>query len=189
MRDGPPGSLEAVEEACLSALTRAVHDKRSPLKWPVMATSSGAGGADARIVVLRGFDRAARRAEVWSDRRSQKVSDLTANPDAALLFFDRSKMVQIRARGRAQLLSSGAHWEAAFARASNAKLDDYTTQAAPGAALTGDEVVHDERLAAANFTVIQISVETADWLQLSREGHRRALLDWRNGAAHSWRVP
>jgi len=158
MPDAAPASLESVEVACLDALVRAAHDKRSPLRWPVLATARPENaGASARIVVLRDFQRSSRTAEFWTDRRSAKVAELDSCPRATLHFFDRSRMVQMRARGPAQTVTGGDDWTRA--------------------------------LAEENFTLLQVSIETLDWLSLSREGHARAFLDWREGAAHSWRVP
>lgn len=190
MPEGALGSLDAVEAACLDALVRAAHDKRSPLRWPVLATARPENaGASARIVVLRGFQRSSRTAEFWTDRRSDKVAELDSCPRATLHFFDRSRMVQMRARGPAQTVTSGADWENAFARARQAGLDDYTTQAAPGAPLGEAGLTRQLDLGEENFTLLKVSIETLDWLSLSREGHARALLDWRAGASHSWRVP
>jgi len=190
MPDAAPASLDAVEAACLDALVRAAHDKRSPLRWPVLATARPENaGASARIVVLRSFQRSTRTAELWTDRRSDKVSELDTCPLATLHFFDRSRMVQMRARGPAQTVTGGDDWAKALARARQAGLDDYTTQAAPGTPLGEAGITRQLDLAEENFTLLQVSIETLDWLSLSREGHARAFLDWREGAAHSWRVP
>jgi len=95
----------------------------------------------------------------------------------------------MRASGPAQTVTGGADWASAFARARQAGLDDYTTQAAPGALLGEAGITRQLDLAEENFSLLRVSIETVDWLSLSREGHARAVLDWREGASHSWRVP
>lgn len=141
------------------------------------------------MVVLRGFDRPSRTAEIWTDRRSEKVGELAADHRAGLLFFDRSRMVQMRASGTATIVTDGDGWQDAFERAGQAGLDDYTTRLSPGAELCEGEITRQISLARETFTQILVPIDQIDWLCLSREGHRRAHIDWRDGKDHSWRVP
>jgi len=189
MPDGKLESLEEVERTCLDALTRAALDKKSPMRWPTLVTAGLDRGAEAGIVVLRAFDREGRRASIWTDGRSAKVSELQADPSVTLLFFDKSKMMQMRARGTAEILTDGESWETAFAAAKSASLDDYTTKRPPGAPLSEEGITRELDLASDTFTLIRVALHQIDWLSLSRSGHQRALLDWQESASHSWRVP
>ncbi|MEO0815775.1 MAG: pyridoxamine 5'-phosphate oxidase family protein [Pseudomonadota bacterium] len=181
--------LAAVAQSCLDALTRAAHDKKSPLRWPVLISAGVNEGAEGRVVVLRGFDRTRRRVEIWTDRRSGKVMELRSDPFVSLLFFERAKMIQMRAKGRAEIVTDGEGWEKAFERANHASLDDYTTTSAPGDALNEADISRQISLAQETFTQILIEIDRIDWLHLSRDGHRRAFLDWRPDSDHSWRIP
>ncbi|MEM1149411.1 MAG: pyridoxamine 5'-phosphate oxidase family protein [Pseudomonadota bacterium] len=189
MPDPEADGLVKVSNACHDAFVRAANDKRSQLRWPLLVTRGVESGAEGRIVVLRRYDRATRTIEIWTDRRSRKVAELSADPNTSLVFFDRSKMVQMRANGVARIVFEGQEWEDAFARAGQASLDDYTTELAPGAELAETEITRQVSLAREMFTQILIRVDTIDWLSLSRDGHRRALIDWRDEGTHSWRVP
>ena len=182
-------SLDEIAGSCLDALVRGAHDKRSPLRWPVLMTAGLSGGGAGRMVVLRGFERASRTVEIWTDRRSDKVGELAADPRAVLLFFDRSRMIQMRASGIATLVTEGDGWQAALSRAGQTGLDDYTTAEPPRSELGEGEITRQISLARETFTQILLPIDQIDWLHLSRDGHRRAHIDWRDGKAHSWRVP
>lgn len=162
--------------AVLDMLTRAAKDRNAgPLRWPVLATAAEGAGADARMLVLRRFDRAARVLELHTDARAPKVAQLKADPRCALVFFDPRGKVQLRVQGRASVHEKDAMADTAFERAGKASLDDYRG-AAPGAALTGDESRSGE--ARANFAALRIAMVEADWLKLSRSGHERWRIDF-----------
>ncbi len=67
-----------------------------------LATVAADGAPDARIVLLKGVD--ARGFSFFTDYRSQKGRDLTAHPQAALVFFWVELERQVRIRGTVQKL-------------------------------------------------------------------------------------
>ncbi|XBQ17124.1 MAG: pyridoxamine 5'-phosphate oxidase family protein [Oceanicaulis sp.] len=161
----------------LDLLTRAANDRRSPLRWPVLATRGDDDGwPGARMLVVRAFDRTTLQIELHTDRRSAKCAALQTDPACALLFFDKGAMVQLRVDGRARVHAGGdPAADAAFARAPEGSLDDYRGPP-PGAA--PDAPGSDD--ARANFAAIRISLERADLLKISRDGHQRAFIDFRS---------
>lgn len=185
-------SLPSIEDWCLGQLARGALDRKSPFRWPVLASAGQGGGARARILVLRGFDRASRCFELWTDARSDKVGELRADPRCELFFFDASRMVQLRATCRAQLVSEGAGWEASFERACQAGLSDYSSALAPGSPINAPEAERDTSLAREHFLRLDLQLDRIDALLLSRDGHRRAVIDWTGATEHvpsrSWRV-
>ena len=169
--------------AVLDLLTRAANDRNAgALRWPVLATASDDHGADARMLVLRHFDREARVLELHTDSRAPKVAQLRANPACALLFFDHRSKVQVRVRGEARVHTDDAMADAAFARAPKGSLDDYRG-APPGARL--DQEPRRSEAARDNFAAIRIGMVQADWLTLSRSGHERALVDFSRDKAEA----
>jgi hypothetical protein len=158
----------------LDILTRAANERKSPWRWPVLVTR-GAPYPGARMLVVRKFDRRDRVVELHSDARSAKCAELMQDPACALMFFDKSAMVQLRVDGAAQVLT-GADAGPAFARAPAGSLDDYRGRApgddpdAPASAESDD--------ARANFAAIRITMERADLLSIGRDGHERRFVDF-----------
>lgn len=69
-----------------------------------LATVTSDGAPDARIVLLKGVD--ARGFSFFTDYRSQKGRDLTAHPQAALVFFWVELERQVRIRGTVRRLDA-----------------------------------------------------------------------------------
>ena len=59
--------------------------------------------SDGRIVVLRGVDEEEKKIWFHSDIRSSKVKILKSNPEATLLFYDKSEKIQLRIYGNTKI--------------------------------------------------------------------------------------
>lgn len=160
--------------AVLDILTRAANEPKSPWRWPVLVTR-GEAFPGARMLVVRAFDRAARTLELHTDGRSAKCAELRRDPACALVFFDKGSMVQLRVDGRARVLS-GTAAQAAFARAPDGSLDDYRGRAPGDDPASPQSAESDD--ARANFAAIEIGIERADLLAISRRGHGRRFVDF-----------
>ncbi|MGJ3232064.1 MAG: pyridoxamine 5'-phosphate oxidase family protein [Oceanicaulis sp.] len=168
--------------AVLDLLSRAANEKKSPLRWPVLATR-GEAFPGARMLVVRAFDRQARTIELHTDARSAKIAELKRDPSCALLFFDKASMVQLRIDAQAEILIGDAAG-AAFARAPHSSLDDYRGLA------SGDDPnaprSEDSEDARANFAAVRLTLQRADLLVIGRGGHERRFVDF-TGADPVWR--
>lgn len=180
------GGLEQV----LALIGRSVVDPKSAMRWPVLSTASAKGGGDGRIVVLRQFDRETLRLGVWTDGRSSKVSDLKVDPGASLLFFDAAKKLQIRTSGSVSIHIEGHEHAQALEKALQGNMADYSSIAGPGRVVDAPNAIAESNDAAANFVLLQLSIDVMDVLELSRSGHRRAWFEWTGDMlTASWRVP
>lgn len=180
--DGPGDAVRAVRDL----LTRAAHDRQAgALRWPVLASAARGGGADARMLVLRQFDRENGVLELHSDARSEKIAQLREQPCCTLLFFDARSNIQLGVRACARVHCGDEVARRAFAQAPEGSLDDYRG-AAPGARLDDNPARSDE--AEANFAVIRLVIEAADWLKLDRDGHRRWRVDFSGEAPAAWAI-
>lgn len=162
--------------AVLDMLTRAANDRNAgALRWPVLASAHDDRGADARMLVLRRFDRQTRILELHTDARAPKIAQLKTDPRCTLVFFDARSNVQLRVFGEAAVHMNDAHGDAAFERAPAGSLDQYRG-ARPGARLSDDpERSQDARY---NFAAIRVRMLEADRLNLSRSGHERHRVDF-----------
>jgi hypothetical protein len=166
---------DAVSKA-LDLLTRAAHDRKAAgLRWPVLATARSDGGVDARMLVVRAFDRAALSLDLHTDARSAKAGQLAGDPRCTLVFFQARARIQLRLTGEATLHTSDSAAAEAFARVPEGARDAYRG-AAPGAPLGGQTPRPDS--AQPHFALIRVQLRTADWLDLSGQGHERWLIDF-----------
>jgi hypothetical protein len=152
----------------------------------VLATRDGEG-ADARTVVLREADQAARTLRVFSDSRSAKVAQLLAHPQGTLVMWSSRLSWQLRLRVVLQVETDGLALASRWARLKlSPGAQDYLSPLAPGSVLDGSStaapVVHDR----GHFALISVEVQAIDWLELHGEGHRRACFD---AAGARWLAP
>ncbi|MEO1405313.1 MAG: hypothetical protein AAFV54_02320 [Pseudomonadota bacterium] len=189
MADGQFETLEDVDKWCVGQLVRAAVDKRSPFRWPILCTAGP--GPKGRVVVLRNFEQATRSLIFFTDKRSHKCEELRVHDGAECVFFDPKKMIQIRARGPVKTAITGPQVDQHFENVATHSWRDYAYSDAPGTPIDQwPSYSLEEAQALQNFCVLTMSVETLDWLNLSREGHQRALLNWSDsGPGHSWLVP
>ncbi len=177
-------TLDDVRRDLTSRLGRAAKDRRSPLHTPTVVTAD----VDARVMVLREFDASAWTLRFHTDTRAPKVASIEADPRMAVLFYDKSAKIQIRARGQGCVLREDEVTERAWANGSNfarrcylgdgpGTPSDTPTSGLPSK-LEGVEP-SDEQLAPAraNFAVLRIGLEQLDWLYLAHTGHVRARFD------------
>ena len=177
-------SLDQVRADIHARLAKAAKSRKSPMHTPVVATTD----ADARVMVLRAWDREARTLRFHTDARSPKVAAMRADGRVGVLFYDAPQKVQIRCRGTASVEQEGARADAAWGAASAFARRCYMG-AGPGseaaeptsglpASVEGHEPTAQDLLPAReNFAIVLVQVASADWLYLAHTGHRRARID------------
>lgn len=188
---GVPASLPEIEAWTSQALTRGAVDAKHAFHWPTFATVAADGAPKLRTVVLRRFDPGTYGLTFTTDRRTSKVAELTADARAAVHLYDPKARVQLRFSGHAEVLTEGPVWQEALARAQEGPLLDYTIAPSPGTPIAAPEDAQADAVAAEEtFAVIAFTPQTADYLRLSREGHRRARLDFSvDPMGATWLVP
>jgi hypothetical protein len=184
-------TLADIEHALWQELTRAPHDKHHEWRTPVLATVDG-NTADARTVVLREVDASAATLLFYSDARAGKLAQLQAAPLGTLVLWSRRLSWQLRLR---VALSADTDGLAVAARWAQLRLSpaaqDYLSPLPPGAEANPPSEAMAAALRTAppergHFAVLRARVLSTDWLELHRDGHRRARFD-ADGAR--WLVP
>ncbi len=147
----------------------------------------GPRGPEVRNIVVRGADRAVARLVMHTDRDSQKVAELQRDPAASLLVWNPDHQLQIRARGRVEVLGPWAADEI-WATLPFASKGNYGVAPVPGTPIAHAqdyERVPDR----ARLAVIALHVDEIDAVQLAEPHHIRArfreLDDW----AGQWLAP
>jgi pyridoxamine 5'-phosphate oxidase len=131
------------------------------------------GEAQARSVVLREVDAAARELLFFTDARSAKVAQMTAQPVGTLLCWSSRISWQLRLRVRLEIHTSGLKVSSRWARLKlTPAAQDYLSPLPPGSPVT--EAFEPERASRNHFAVVSAQVLHVDWLELHADGHRRA---------------
>ena len=181
-------------------LARAVQDRHHEWRTPVLATTQMGGAPNARtggvpnarVVVLREVDADLARLNIYTDSRSDKVSEIANHPDALLVFWSKRLSWQLRVRATMTVHTTGPLVDAAWERVrQTAAAGDYLSPAAPGSTLSAAPSSKDgtqptnpsNPTSQHHLAIIEAQIQEIDWLELARSGHRRARLradtwDW-----------
>ena len=139
---------------------------------------------DLRTVILRDFDE--HKPAIWfhSDRRSKKILHLEENENVSALFYDKSRKVQLRINGIADIEEDIEHnkkiWDSMKPESKLCYMGPYApsqkiSQFEPN---TLEKSAHDldkedEHLGLSRFCRIRITIKRLDWLKLDYKGHQR----------------
>ncbi len=177
-------SLSLIDTAIWQELQQAALHAGHEWRTMVLATIEEQV-AQARCVVLREVDAAARALVFYTDARSPKVEQMAAQPQGTLLCWSSHLSWQLRLSVTLEVETSGLGVSSRWARLKlTPAAQDYLSPLPPGSPMT--ERFEPERASRANFAVVTARVESTDWLELHADGHRRAYFD--DGSAH-WLQP
>jgi len=176
-------TLAAIEQAVWQELDASVRAAEHGWRVATLATLAG-GRADARSVVLREVEPAARRVIFYTDARSPKVRHLEADPEGTLVLWSRELGWQLRLAVTLEALSSGPEVAARWARLeATPAAQDYFAPQPPGSVIERPDAARGTR---GHFALVVASVRALDWTEIHPEGHRRALFD---AAGARWLQP
>jgi general stress protein 26 len=179
-------AYDALADEAWARLEQAGDDPNHPMRLLVMATVGATGSPEARLMVLRGANRRLGKLWFYTDGRSKKVEHLRQRPQITAVTWDAAMGVQLRLRGAATTDVSGALADQHWSQASMALRALYASPQAPGSPLHPPDPrlagmkrsmdAGDEATARSNFAVIEITLESIEWLQIVDEEQRRAIM-------------
>ena len=182
-----PQSLAEIEHAVWRGLGRATVDKHHAWRTPVLATVDEHGGVDARTVVLRELQADTRTLVIYTDARAAKVAQLQARATCTLVMWSAALGWQLRLRARVDVHTDGLAVTSRWARLrSSPAARDYMSPLAPGMPLDAGPPAAEPGALREHFAVLVAHVVDVDWLELHRDGHRRAQFD---ATGASWLAP
>lgn len=172
-------------------MVRGSVDRRSAFHTPVLATVGSDGRAQARTVVLRGFDPVSRVVRIHTDVRAGKVAAVRRDPRIALVFYDAGARLQVRADATVSLHVGDAVAAEAWARSAPMARTIYAGPEGPGARLDGPQRAPAGGEGAFDrFCVLQGEIEALDVLSLRSSGHLRVRAAWAGGERSvDWLAP
>lgn len=165
-------SLHLIETACWLELERAAEERGHGWRVMTLATVSDQE-AQARSVIVREVDSAARQLTFYTDDRSPKLQQIQQHPHGTLLAWCPRLSWQLRLRVHLSRETDLAKVQARWSRLhATPAAQDYLSPLAPGEPL--GRAAH-ERGSREHFAIVNAQVTAADWLELHAQGHRRAL--------------
>ena len=160
-------------------IQKAKHDYHSFVFSTVSKNSP-----DSKTVILRDFDED--KPAIWfhSDKRSKKILHLEDNKKVSALFYDKSRKVQLRINGIADIEEDIEHnkriWDSMRPESKLCYMGPYTpsqkiNQFEPNTLKKSahDLDKEDEHLGLSRFCRIRITIKKLDWLKLDYKGHQR----------------
>ena len=178
---------EEIRPQIWKEMGRASLDRHHEWRTPVLACIDANGLPDARTVVLRQVDAVAGQLTFYTDSRSPKVAQLQAQASAMLVCWSARLSWQLRVRVACTVITSGPEVEAIWQGVKQSPAaGDYLSPLPPGAVLAQGSGMTDTAEANApapahSLALLRAQVLQMDWLELSRDGHRRAQL-----GANTW---
>ena len=167
-------------------LAEGAADPDAPGRIATLATTGPDDRPEARLVVLRGADRAAGTLEVHSDARTGKVRALSARPMAALVVWIPPDRLQIRIEA-VVTIRTGAEARTVWDRLPDGGRLAYGIDPPPGTPVD-DALYPARRPDPEALAVLTFGVERIETLHLGSP-HRRAVFGRGAGWSGRWLSP
>jgi len=177
--------LPEIKSKIWSMLDNAIKDRSSPFRIPVFICGNQ-DDFDGRIVVLRKSDQTNNLIQYHSDIRSNKITKLKNNKNAAMLFYDKEEKIQVRLKVECTVNHNNNITKESWLKTGHMSRKCYLVNSGPGAdspiptsglkpELDNFEFTMEQSEEGfKNFTVIQCKIKSMEWLYLAAKGHRRA---------------
>ncbi len=182
-------SPSEIWQSIVHELHRGALDSKHPFRYVNLGTI-GKSGPEVRTVVIRSVSQELGFL-IYTDSRSEKVAELTANPMATLNFYHAQKRVQIRVKVKVEIHHQDELSKDFWNRVQGEAQKAYASTLAPGTPIPAPEAgfdwpeVMDDRF----FTVLKVIPESIEALQLNGLRHLRILFSKSESWEGKWLVP
>ena len=194
-------SLDKIYLTIWELLKTGLTNRDLPFHIPVFICGHDSN-TDGRMVVLRGISKKYKNLWFHTDIRSKKIRTLKTNPIASLLFYDKEEKIQLRITGKAKINYQNSITKKSWNKTTHMSRQCYLGNKAPGSeallptsGLTKEVDNHkysmeESETGYKNFCVVEIFIESIEWLYLAARGHRRAYFTLKNSSVEKkWLIP
>ena len=174
--------LDTVKRLCIGQLSRGVKKKNHPFREVAMATAAGA--PNIRMVILRKLIQKPLSILIYTDSRSDKMTELGHSPFASFLFWHPSSKFQLKLRTRVSIHRQDKLAQDSWDGIGGRGKESYNTEVAPGTALEAEKdsaMPLRKNYLSDDFCVLECTAFEMEALQLRREGHIRARFSLEKG--------
>jgi len=191
--------LKEIKKKIWSILDDAVTNRSSSFRVPVFVCGDK-NDFDGRIVVLRKSDLDNNLLQFHSDIRSDKISKLKNNKNAAMLFYDKKEKIQVRIKAECTINHNNEITKESWSKTGHMSRKCYLIDNGPGiesptptSGLKPESDNYEFTMEQSeegykNFSVIQCKIKSIEWLYLAAKGHRRARFELDNNKEY-WLIP
>ncbi len=193
--------LEKVYTEIWDLLESGLKNRDAPFHIPTFICGNN-DKFDGRIVVLRGVDKKEKKIWFHTDIRSNKIKILKLNAKSNLLFYDKSKKIQLRILGQSKINYLNNTTQIAWKKTVHMSRQCYLGNKAPGSIADlptsglSEKVdnlkftLEESETGYENFCLVETFVKSIEWLYLAAKGHRRAYFDLsKKKPEKKWLIP
>ena len=194
-------SLDKIYLKIWELLKTGLSKRDLPFHIPVFICGQD-NNTDGRMVVLRGVSKKYKNLWFHTDIRSKKIRTLKTNPIASLLFYDKEEKIQLRIAGKTKINYQNNITKKSWNSTAHMSRQCYLGNESPGSESLlptsglGEEIdnhkysIEESEIGYKNFCVIEIFIESIEWLYLAARGHRRAYFALKNSSVEKkWLIP
>jgi pyridoxine/pyridoxamine 5'-phosphate oxidase len=178
-----------IRKTLLHELHRGALDSKHPFRYINLATI-GENGPEVRTVVCRYVSQDL-EFFMYTDSRSEKVSELQLNSLASLHFYHAAKRVQIRIKAKTEIHHQDQVSKGFWSKVQGEAQKAYTSTLAPSILISNPNEAFDwmENADDRYFAVLKFIPESIEALQLNGLQHLRILFSEKDNWAGQWLVP
>ncbi len=172
----PEMSLKQAWDLVIEQVKAAVSEGFHPFRYTTLATIDKTFTPRQRTVVLRDFAESPDSVfTIYTDGRSDKVSQIMENDVVSLLFYDGSKKLQLRVSGTASIVKAGREYKRNWDNRGSKSPHSYTSVIPPGTEIGSPQEAFEWHLEGTpNFCLIKIKSKRMEFLQLDGVKHIRS---------------
>ncbi len=183
-------NLKGIYQEIWEYLGIGVVDRNSGFHTFSLATING-DIPDNRTVVLRGCDKENMKLSFNTNNFSKKIKHISNNYKVSALFYDKEKKIQIRIMGNAYINNGNLYCQEKWEKMSDQSKECYYQNINPGDVIDSPDDVKTKIIneTSISFTIVDININSIDWLSLSASGHTRARFMKENKFDGEWIAP
>jgi len=193
-------SLDDFLKTSWNHLFRAAHTRKGDFQRGALATVNEEKQVSMRIVVLRKAAPEHRQLFFFTDERSPKAREMKLNPSVSWLFWDDSRKLQIRMRGKVTFHHKDDHAKTYWDKLPVSARKSYASATPPSSHAEKDteglpegwDSFNKEQTEQfyQNFLVVVTNVEEMQCLHLHPDGHQHARFSWQEEEwKGNWLIP
>jgi pyridoxine/pyridoxamine 5'-phosphate oxidase len=154
---------------------KSCHKSRShPFKYVTLTTITEEGFPRSRTVAVREVNDQLETI-LFTDSRSNKVTDVETTTKACMLAYHPKQMKQLRWDGNLIPINDPIEVKRLFQKVGEKSLRDYTTISRPGSSIENPDAINYESRKEAHFLPMKFVPHQIEYLKINRPHHIRAL--------------